>query len=263
MAERDAPIGLFDSGVGGLAILAAVRRLLPYEDLLYLADSAHFPYGPKPDEDVIRLAEANTRFLLERGCKLVVVACNTASGSALPHLRATFPVPFVGVEPGVKPATAATRTGHVAVLATEGTVSGRNFARLVSQLADGVTVHAVPAPGLAAAVERGEVTGRRVTGLLERYLAPLRESPVDVLVLGCTHYAFLRRAVAEAAGPGVTVIDTAEPVARQVRRVLEERGLLREPGPPGRVEYHTTGDEQEFRRVMARLRESGTDLPEP
>jgi glutamate racemase len=244
------PIGVFDSGVGGLAVLAEIRRLLPAEDLVYFADTAHFPYGEKPEEEVRARSEAVVERLIERGVKLVVVACNTATSAAADHLRERFPLPFVAMEPAVKPAAARTRTGRIAVLATEGTLEGRRLASLVQRYANGAKVLTLPGTGLAEAVERGDLAPE---ALLRRALAPLEREEVDTLALGCTHYFFLRPAIERILGPRVEVIDTAEPVARRVRQVLDELDLAAPPGRQGRVTYLTSGDPEAFARVRERL----------
>lgn len=251
------PVAVFDSGVGGLAILAEIRRFLPGEDLVYFADRAFFPYGSKTDSELRARTEEVVRTLLVRGAKLVVVACNTATGAAIEHLRSTFSVPFVGVEPGVKPAVLASRSGRVAVLATEGTATGGRLAGLVERFGNGTDVQVIPAPDLTEAIERGEVDCGPVLG---RYLRAIGRD-VDTLVLGCTHYGLVRDLVAAGTRPGVRVIDTAEPVARRVAQVLAERELARDRPAGGRVEYLTSGDEREFARLRERLRPLLPNLP--
>ncbi len=250
------PLAVFDSGVGGLAVLAEIRRFLPGEDLIYFADRAFFPYGSKSDAELRTRTEEVVRDLLARGAKLVVVACNTATGAAIEHLRATFDVPFVGVEPGVKPAVQASRSGRVAVLATEATVAGSRLAGLLARFGDGTEVQVIPAPDLTEAIEHGRDCGPVLAG----YLASIG-GDVDTLVLGCTHYGLVRDLVAEGAGTDVRVIDTAEPVARRVVQVLAERGLAGDRSGGGRVEYLTSGDESEFAHLRKRLRPLLPGLP--
>lgn len=244
------PIGVFDSGVGGLAVLAEIRRLLPTEDCVYFADTAHFPYGDRPEAEVCSLAEAVVGRLLEHGVKLIVVACNTATSAAVDYLRERFSVPFVAMEPAVKPAAARTRTGRIAVLATEGTLEGRRLASLVQRHANGAKVLTLAGRGLAEAVERGDLAPE---ALLREALAPLEREDVDTLALGCTHYFFLKPAIERMLGPRVAVIETAEPVARRVRQVLAELGLEGPAGRAGRVTYLTSGDPDAFARVRERL----------
>lgn len=248
-----APIGMFDSGAGGLAVLAEVRRLLPGEDVVYYADTAHFPYGPKPSADIRARAEAITRELLARGAKIIVVACNTATSAAIAHLRAQFDVPFVGMEPALKPAAEGTLSGKIALLVTPGTARGEKLAALIDRYGAEVSVTTIEAPGLAERVEAGETDGAAIRDLLKRYLAPLRDSGADVLALGCTHYAFLRGAIEEVVGEGVSVIEPSAAVARQVRRVVDARRLRNPRAAGGAVLYLCSGDEAAFAEIRERL----------
>jgi glutamate racemase len=264
MATDDAqarPVGVFDSGVGGLAVLAELQRLLPAEDFVYYADSAHFPYGGKATDAVRARADAVTRELLARAAKLIVVACNTATSAAIAHLRAAFAdVPFVGMEPALKPAAALTKSGRVGLLVTPGTAEGEKLAGLIDRHGAGVRVDVVAAAGLADAVEHGQLDGD-ARALVRRYVAPLRASGADVLALGCTHYVFLRRVIEEEAGPRITVIEPSEAVARQAKRLLEECGLLNPGADAGGVTYLTSGDAAAFAEQRARLRAAGAEIP--
>ncbi|TXH03447.1 MAG: glutamate racemase [Nevskiaceae bacterium] len=243
------PIGVFDSGVGGISVLRELRALLPSEDLIYYADSGYCPYGGKPREAIIERAVSITEFLLARNAKLIVVACNTATIAAVEHLRATYPMPFIGMEPAVKPAVAQTRSGVVGVLATGAALAGEKFHRLVAQHAAGVRVITQPCPGLVECVERGDLDGAEPRALVQRYTAPLLAAGADTLVLGCTHYPFLRPLIAEVVGDGVALLDTGAAVARQTQRVLEREALLREAGGDGRVDWHSSGDPVLFQRL--------------
>lgn len=237
-------IGVYDSGVGGLAVFRAVRQLLPDADLTYLADQANAPYGERTLAEVRRFAEEAVGRLVDRGATTVVVACNTASAAALGHLRSVFAVPIVGMEPAVKPAAAATRTGRVAVLATPVTFQGAVFDDLVGRFAAGITVVPHPCPGWAAAVEEGWPAGAEVA--VAEHLGPLLDAGVDTVVLACTHYSFLAGVISGVAGPGVTVIDPTDAVARQVVRVAS-------PGGTGTTTYLTTGDPERFAGQIDRL----------
>ncbi|HAX81701.1 MAG TPA: glutamate racemase [Actinobacteria bacterium] len=237
-------IGVYDSGVGGLAVLRHIRRLLPNADMVYLADQAHMPYGVRSLEDVRRLAEAAVGSLVVRGADTVVVACNTASAAALQHLRSMFAVPIVGMEPAVKPAAAATRSGKVVVLATPTTFEGAVFDDLVGRFASGIDVIAYPCPGWAAAVEESWPAGSEAA--IAAHLAPVIARGVDTIVLACTHYSFLDDAIVAAVGSGVTLIDPAEAVARQVVRVAATGGT-------GTTTYLTTGDPERLSRQIERL----------
>lgn len=253
MASSDAPIGLFDSGVGGLAILDHVRRMLPHEDLIYVADQAHVPYGPRPLAQVRGFAEEICRFLLRFEAKLLVVACNTASAASLQHLRATFPgIPFVGMEPAVKPAALVTGTGHIGVLATPATFEGELFASVVARFAQGVEVHQSTAPGLVERIEDGKLTDPETRALLRQAVEPLLRHPIDALVLGCTHYPFILPLLEELAGE-VQVIDPSPAIARQVVSLLEEGGLLSTSGVPGRIRYLTSADRWRFQDQVEEL----------
>jgi glutamate racemase len=247
------PIGIFDSGVGGLSVWREVAVQLPHEDTLYFADQIHIPYGPRTLEQIRSFSEAITRFLIERGAKLIVVACNTASAAALKHLRATFPaVPFVGMEPAVKPAAEHTRTGVVGVLATPATFQGELFASVVERFANGVQLINQICPGLVEQIEAGQLKTPDTVAMLDRFLTPIRLGGADTIVLGCTHYPFVIEAIRQLA-PGVNVIDPAPAVARQVNRVLSERGLGAETDRTGQHQFITSGDHVAFRYVLNSL----------
>jgi glutamate racemase len=248
-----APVGVFDSGVGGLSVLRDLRRLMPAEDLIYYADSAHCPYGGQPNAAIQARAVAITEELLAAGCKMIVVACNTATIAAVEHLRANYPVPFVGMEPAVKPACAMTKTGVVGVLATGAALGGEKFHRLLAQHAAGVRVITQPCPGLVECVEAGDLKGAFVDELVKRYVEPLARARADVIVLGCTHYPFLRDAIQGVAGAQVQLIDTGEAVARQARRVLEREELLNPSATDGRLEWRTSGDKAALAPIVESL----------
>ena len=247
------PIGVFDSGVGGLSVLAEIRKQLPREDLLYVADSAHVPYCARSADEIRDRSLALARFLLEQGAKVLVVACNTATAAAAGTLRETFTTPVVAMEPAVKPAAAATRNGVVGVLATVGTLRSAQFAALLDRFGGGIEVVTQPCPGLPEQVEAGELDTPRTRALVEHYLAPLRARGADTIVLGCTHYPFLRPLIADLAGPEIVLIDTGAAVARQLRRVLEARALLGHDALPGAERFWTSGDPDASAPVFARL----------
>ncbi len=252
---------MFDSGAGGLAVLAEVHRQLPGEDVIYYADNAYFPYGPRRPGEIRARAAAVTRELLALGAKIVVVACNTATSAAIDQLRAEFDVPFVGMEPALKPAAAATLRGRVALLVTPGTARGDKLAALIDRYGVEVTVDTIEAPGLADRVEAGAIDGAETRALVRRHLERVRSGGADVLALGCTHYAFLRGIIEQEAGEGVLVIEPSEAVARQVARVLGERALLNPRAEGGRVRYLTSGDSAAFVETRQRLRSAGADVP--
>lgn len=260
-ARSGAPrVGIFDSGVGGLTVAAAVRARLPAVPLRYIADTAWFPYGGRPETEVEARAESLTRRLVDGGCDLVVVACNTASSAALERLRERFAVPIVGMEPPLKPAAERTRSGRVVVLATEGTARGARLERLNRLHANGAHVDTVPMPGLAALVEAGEVDGPRIEAMLAAALAAPVAAGADAIALGCTHYGFLR-GVVERCAPGVEVLDAAEAVARRVEHQLRERAFAIPDGEALAIECAATGDLEAFGAVVELLRAAGADLP--
>jgi glutamate racemase len=236
-------VGVFDSGLGGLSVLHEMRKRLPEEDFVYVADSGHVPYGDKAPEYINERSLRIGEFLVNRhDVKAIVIACNTASATAIMPLRNRFPgVPVIGMEPAVKPAMAVTRTRRVGVLATVGTLKSARFAALLDRFADSVEVVMQPAPGLVERVERGDLTGTETRRLVESFVQPLRDRGVDVIVLGCTHYPFLREAISEVAGEGVTLIDTGAAVARQVERKLDEVNA-RSVGRPGTELFFSSGD---------------------
>ncbi len=227
------PIGIFDSGVGGLSVLRAVRQQMPQQPVLYLADQAHVPYGQRSLAEVRAFAEEITRFLLARGAQLIVVACNAASAAALHHLRREFPgTPFVGMEPAVKPAAEQTRTGVVGVLATPATFQGELYASVVERFAGGVLLLQDTCPGLVRQIEAGLLDTPATRAILESALAPMLAKKIDTVVLGCTHYPFVIPLIQEIVGPGVRVIDPAPAVARQAGRLLAALGGSK-AGPAG------------------------------
>lgn len=251
----NAPIGVFDSGVGGLSVLREIHARLPNESLLYIADSAHVPYGNKPPEFIIARSRALGRFLLDQGAKALVIACNTATAAAAASLRTKWPeIPIVGMEPAVKPAVAATRSGHIGVLATVGTLHSARFAALLDDFARHVRVVVQPAPGLPEAVEAGALDTPETRALVARHLQPLIKAGVDTIVLGCTHYPFLKPIIAEIAGPHVALIDTGAAVARQLERRLTECSRLAPPSPtPAPSRFWTTGHLATSQPTLQRL----------
>lgn len=254
--DGERPIGVFDSGVGGLSILRALRAELPREDFVYFSDAGHAPYGEKGEDFVSSRSLAIAVDLLEaHRIKALVVACNTATAAAVHLLRARHThLPVVGVEPALKPAAALTKTGHVAVLATRGTLASAKFRALQASLKDQAEFVLVPCDGLAAAIEAGdEAQVRALCRKYTREVCCFGDGPgeIDTLVLGCTHYPFAAEVFRELLGPRVQLVETGEPVARQTRRLLEAQALLN-PAGSGRVEWHTTGSQEALRGAAAR-----------
>ncbi len=249
-ANRDT-IGVFDSGVGGLSVLRAVRELLPAQPVIYLADQAHVPYGVRSLEEVRRFCHGVTRFLLDQGAKLIVVACNTASVASLKSLREEYPrVPFVGMEPAVKPAAEQTQTKVVGVLATYATFQGEMYNSVVERFAQGVTILQSHCPGLVAEIEKGNFSGVETEKILRGALEPMLEKGVDTVVMGCTHYPFVIPLIQRITGPNVKVIDPAPAIARQVQRMLVTHGWLQQGTTPAGVKFITTGEVREFTRML-------------
>ncbi len=248
----DRPVGMFDSGVGGLSVLRAFQDLAPNESAVYFADTAWFPYGPRPPAEVRKRSFAITQRLLDAGAKLIVVACNTASAAAVADLRQAFDVPFVGMVPGVKPAASQSRSRRVVILATEGTLDGDLYSRVVEDFGRGTTIVSVPGTGLADLVERGESGSERSRTVLRRILGREIEAGADTVVLGCTHYYFLAGDIA-AAFPGVSIVDTSEAVARRAVQVLDERALRTNSKTPGGLGLIVSGDRAAFGAAMGRV----------
>jgi glutamate racemase len=245
-------IGVFDSGVGGLSVLKHIRAQLPNLPLLYVADSGHVPYGDKTQDYIRERSLVLTEFLVRAGAATVVVACNTATAAAAAMLRGRFSFPIVAMEPAVKPAVTATRTGIVGILATVGTLESARFAALLEQYAGEVEIVTQACPGLVEKVEAGELASPATRELVARYTRPLLERGADTIVLGCTHYPFLRPVIAAAVGPGVQLIDTGEAVARQVVRKLPEQLIGRIDSKPDE-RFWTTGTSHSAARIMGQL----------
>jgi glutamate racemase len=241
MVANHQPIGVFDSGVGGLSVLQALRQELPHEHFLYVGDSGCAPYGDRSPQFVIERAITITEFLVGKRAKAVVVACNTATAVAAEPLRARFAVPIVAIEPAVKPAASRTRSRVVGVLATTGTLASPNVTKLLANYGSDVEFVIQPCPGLADQVEKGELASDETRALVQRYVRPIIERGGDIVVLGCTHYPYLRPLIQEAAGPGVDLIDPATPVARELRRRLASAALLNDEVEVGTEAFWTTG----------------------
>jgi glutamate racemase len=248
------PIGVFDSGVGGLSVWREIVAQLPHESTVYVADQAHLPYGLRPAAEVRGFAEAVATELLERGCKAIVVACNTASAAALKSLRDRHPeVPFVGMEPAVKPAALNSKSRVVGVMATPGTLEGGMFAEAVQRFASGVRLVNQPCPGLVERIEDGDLDSPATEALLRELLQPMLAVGADAIVLACTHYPFVLPLIRKIAGDGVQLIDPAAAVARQLARVLDEHGLLAEPDGKASHRFCTTGAPAALQAALQRL----------
>ncbi|WP_439861010.1 glutamate racemase [Pseudomonas sp. MBLB4136] len=250
---NNAPVGVFDSGVGGLSVLREIRALLPGESLLYVADSGHVPYGEKSPEFIRERCRTIADFLLGQGAKALVLACNTATVAGIAELRELYPqLPIIGMEPAVKPAAAATRAGVVGVLATTGTLKSARFAALLDRFASDVRVVTQPCPGLVECIEAGELDGAATRELLQGFVAPLLAEGCDTLILGCTHYPFIKPLLRELLPASVSLIDTGAAVARQLQRRLDERRLLA-AGPALAGRFWSSGDPGQMQAVLPLL----------
>ncbi|MCX2681656.1 glutamate racemase [Galbibacter sp. EGI 63066] len=220
------PIGIFDSGVGGTSIWKEIHQLLPMESTLYLADSKNAPYGERSKDEIIHLSVKNTEYLLDKGCKLIVVACNTATTNAIDYLRKNYNVPFIGIEPAIKPAALKSETSVVGVLATRGTLSSSLFSKTSTLYAKDREVIEQFGDGLVPLIESGKIESLEMKHLLRKYLQPMIDKNADYLVLGCTHYPYLIPQIKKILPPSVTIIDSGQAVARQTKAVLEKNNLL-------------------------------------
>jgi len=219
-------LGIFDSGIGGTSIWKEIQQLLPHEHCIYLADSKNAPYGEKSPEEILQLSIKNTEYLLERKCKLIVVACNTATTNAIGYLRKNYAVPFIGIEPAIKPAALNSRSKKVGVLATKGTLSSSLFHSTAQNHAGGITILEQQGTGLVELIEDGELNADATRELLQVFLRPMLDKGIDHLVLGCTHYPYLIPLLKELLPEGVKIIDSGQAVARQTKAVLEKQSLL-------------------------------------
>ncbi len=250
--NNDAPIGIFDSGVGGISVLKHIRQALPHENVLYYADSRFAPYGNKSPEFITERAIHLSDFLIAHGAKTIVVACNTATAAAVATLRQHYPLPIIGMEPAVKPAVAITKSGVIGVLATSGTLKSAQFAALLEHYGHHVQVVTQACHGLVEAIERGEVDTPSTTTLLHNYLQPLLDAKADVIVLGCTHYPFVKAQIESIVGDKTALIDTGEAVARQLKKRLIEGGLLK-LSPEPRLTFWSNNQSPDAKQVIARL----------
>lgn len=248
------PIGVFDSGVGGLSVWRELAKLMPSEAIIYVADSANCPYGNKSQQEIITLSDRIASFLVEQGCKLIVVACNTATAGAIDYLRSKYTIPLVGMEPAVKPAALRSKTGVVGILATAGTFKGRLFNETKERFASDVKVIEQVGEGLVDAVENGTTDSAETKQLLQTYIQPMLAANVDHLVLGCTHYPFLIPQIKEITKDSVTILDPAPAIAKHTKHLLEESGLdNKSRNSTPLYTFHSTGDTTTLKRMLAEL----------
>jgi len=250
MQKDNQPIGIFDSGVGGLTVWDKVRLKLPNENMIYLADSANCPYGNKPAEQIIKHAIYNTEFLLSKGCKLIIVACNTATAAAIETLRSKYSVPFVGMEPAIKPAALNSKTGKIGVLATKGTFNGQLFKSTSAKYASHIETIIQIGEGLVEIVENGELDTPKAFETIAQCVQPMLQKGVDKIVLGCTHYPFFKEKIEKIAGDRIDVIDPAPAIANRTWQLLEDHNLLRKANLPRSMEFYTNGNTQLLKELI-------------
>lgn len=246
---RSAPIGIFDSGLGGLTIWDAIRERLPQESTIYVGDQGRCPYGPRSPQEIQTYSEQITRYLLARGCKLIVIACNTATAASIAYLREQYDVAFIGLEPALKPAALATKSKKIGILATEGTFRGGHFIRTQSQYGQGISIELQVGEGLVAAVENNALSSPQTKALVRSYLEPMLAKGVDQIVLGCTHYPLLRPAMEEILAGRADILDPSDAIARRVESILSQESGLSESGQ-GEYEFYTTGELEKFTQQL-------------
>ena len=230
MKYKDFAIGIFDSGVGGTSIWTEINLLLPNESTLYLSDSKNAPYGEKSKEEILQLAIKNTEYLLDQQCKIIVVACNTATTNAIRYLRAHYKVPFIGIEPAIKPASFQTKTNTIGILATQGTLNSELFEHTSSKIDKEIRIVEQIGKGLVELIEGGKLYSQEMTTLLQSYLHPMLAQNIDCLVLGCTHYPYLIPQIRSIIGPRIQIIDSGQAVAKQTKKILADTGLVNTGG---------------------------------
>ena len=243
-------IGLFDSGIGGTSIWKEVVKLLPNEHTIYVADSKNAPYGQKSTEEILQLSIKNTEFLISKGCKLIIVACNTATTNAIDYLRTTYNIPFIGIEPAIKPAALYSKTDAIGILATKGTLTSKLFEKTANEYTKNITTIEQDGEGLVELIESGELNSLATKKLLTEYLSPMLQFDIDHLVLGCTHYPYLIPQIKEIVGPHVNIIDSGEAVARQTKAVLEKQHLLNDSFNKPTHQFYTNTKKQVLETIL-------------
>ena len=236
------PIGIFDSGVGGTSIFTEIHKLLPHEHVIYLADSKNAPYGEKTSNEILELSLKNTRYLVNQRCKLIVVACNTATTNAISQLRERFNLPFIGIEPAIKPAAIQSKTKVIGILATKGTLSSHLFHKTTDLFAEGIKVIEREGNGIVPLIENGQLYSETMTSLLRSYLQPMIDQNMDALVLGCTHYAYLKPILNHILPANIKIIDSGEAVARQTKNILAQHHLLNHSEITPTIEFLSNGN---------------------
>ncbi len=243
-------IGVFDSGVGGISIWKEITALLPYENTIYLADSKNAPYGQKSKEEILELSIKNTELLIKKGCKIVVIACNTATTNAISFLRQNYDIKFIGIEPAIKPAALQTKTNAIGMLATKGTLSSELFHVTSRKFTEGIQVIEQIGEGIVPLIEAGKIDSREMMALLKKYLNPMLDANIDYLVLGCSHYPFLIPNIKKIIGRDITIIDSGEAVARQTKSVLDKYKLLNDSSLDSNHELYSNTDIQILKLIL-------------
>ncbi|MHB1195763.1 MAG: glutamate racemase [Lutibacter sp.] len=248
---KNKPIGLFDSGIGGTSIWKEVVKLLPNENTIYLADSKNAPYGEKSSEEIIALSVKNTEFLLSKGCKLIIVACNTATTNAIDYLRKNYTIPFIGIEPAIKPAALLSKTGAIGILATKGTLSSKLFEKTTKEYTKNITTIEQDGEGLVPLIEEGKLNSPEINELLLKYIKPMLNFNIDHLVLGCTHYPYLIPQIKKIIGENITIIDSGEAVAKQTKAILEKHNLLSTTTTKSLHQFYTNSETKVLKEILS------------
>ncbi len=256
------PIGIFDSGVGGLSVFKEIIKILPNEDIIYFADSKNNPYGNKSTNEIIKLSKKITEFLLSENCKIIVIACNTATSKAINILRQNYNINFIGMEPATKPAALNTKTGNIAVLATKGTLESKKFKKTKSEYASNVNVYTTIGKGLVKIVENNEINTKKSKNLLQQYIEPMIKNKVDQIVLGCTHYPFLCNDIKKIIGKNdITIINPATPVAIHTKNILNENNLLNKSNKNRKFTFYSSSKNTiNFKNILQNYLNINTDI---
>lgn len=244
------PIGFFDSGVGGTSIWKEVHQLLPYENTIYLADSKNAPYGEKSKETILSYSIKNTEFLIKKGCKLIVVACNTATTNTIAELRSRYNIPFIGIEPAIKPAALNSKTNSIGILATKGTLSSELFAKTTEKFASDITVVEQVGEGLVELIETGKLNSPETKQLLQQYIGTMVALKTDYIVLGCTHYPYLIPQIREITGPDINIIDSGSAVAKQTKAILTQYSILNTDKTLSFHQFYTNGTKAVLQSIL-------------
>lgn len=262
MKYNSSPIGIFDSGIGGTSIWKEITNLLPNENTIYLSDSLNAPYGEKTKNQIIDLSKKNTDFLIKKHCKLIVVACNTATTNAIKILRSSYAVPFIGIEPAIKPASLKTKSKIIGVLATKGTLSSELFEKTSNSINSDITIREIEGKGLVKLIESGKINSPEMTNLLRKYLDPLIDFGIDCLVLGCTHYPYLIPKIKSIIGENIEIIDSGQAVARQTKAILNQNEILNSSKNNIEHYFYINKDKSILKNVISDTNFSNTNIIE-